>query len=146
MFTTNRPWYLFWVPTGFWITVTPNVYYPATVTDLTQWKHVVAHETVHLKQQVLHNKYLWFLKYIFIPSFRLAMEAEAMGMEAYILKTYYRNNPLSDEQDNAKSLANWDYLWCSNATVAQEDIDTEYQKLLNNPPTFDPFDGMFPTN
>ena len=145
MFTQNRPWYLFWVPKGFWITISPNVYYPDTVTDLSQWKHVVAHENVHLKQQVLHNKYIWFLKYIFIPSFRLQMEAPAMGMEAYILETLYRNNPLPDEQANAQSLADWKYLWASNAAVAQADIEAEKQLLLNNPPTFDPFDGMFST-
>ena len=146
MFTKNRPWYLFWAPSTFWITVSPNVYYPENIQNFDQWRHLVAHEIVHLKQQIEHNKYLWFFKYIFWPPFRSAMEYEAMGMQAYILRAIYCQPEINiqiDIQKNATLLTSSNYLWAVwNTQTAVDNINKQYQLLIKNPP-IDPFNGMF---
>ena len=48
-----RPWWLFWLGEGRWITLAPHIYHPKDVRP-ELWPDVVAHEEVHLEQQRGH--------------------------------------------------------------------------------------------
>lgn len=74
-----KPWYIP-IPSYFWITITPHIYHPKGI-DPNQFPNIIAHENIHLSQQAIGNKYLWYLKYIFSRSFRLNMEARAIAAE-----------------------------------------------------------------
>ena len=145
MLLNKRPWYLFWINKTFWVTISPNIYYPNTVDSsklCVSYKHLIAHENVHLKQQK-NNKFIWFLKYIFSSSFRLKMEVEAMGMEAYIAEKYYGLTYASDcLLINAGNLSSHFYFWCASYSEAKNLIEQHWNYLKQNPSTEDPFNGM----
>ncbi len=140
-----RTWWLFWLPKYFWITITPNIYYPSNIDQLKlciSYKHLIAHENAHLKQQK-NNKLSWFLKYFFSASFRLKMEVEAMGMESYIAEKYYNLTYATDcLLNNAGNLSSHFYFWCASYSEAKNLIEQHWNYLKQNPPTEDPFDGI----
>jgi hypothetical protein len=122
-------WWLFWLPRNFWITISPNIYYPKGI-DPKRYPEIIAHETVHLKQQST-GKYKWILKYIFSRQFRLAMEAEAIAKELQYDNLHF--NPSVAPQSLAsygEALSSWNYLWAAKSKQAAIDaIQIEINKL-----------------
>jgi hypothetical protein len=119
--TTNK-WWLFWLPTGTWITLNPTIYHPVGVTPEMR-PAVLEHEKVHLKQQEGHLKG-WLLKYIFSRKFRLDQEAEAIAVEAsfsnsdFVIQTY------------VELLIGPSYLWAAKSkAVALKAIEEKIQKV-----------------
>jgi hypothetical protein len=109
-----RPWWLFWLPSWFWITLSPTIYHPKGVHP-GQWPEIVAHERVHLRQQgAAASLWRWYLRYATSRAFRLAMEVEAIAEELAVVK--WRNSPEAWERsldEWAEALASWTYLWAA---------------------------------
>ena len=56
MSVTVRPWWLFMIQPGCWVTLSPNIYYPKG-TDPARYPNVIAHETIHLPGAYLRITY-----------------------------------------------------------------------------------------
>ena len=129
----QHPWWLFWLPSRFWITLSPNIYYPKGENP-NYYPAIIAHESVHLKQQSSGNLLKWYLKYVFSRKFRLQMEAEAYAVEVkYQLEAFPWDPAFSDRVlvCAARSLAKWSYMWAAKSQEAAEAaIRAELAKLL----------------
>lgn len=116
-----HPWWLFFIPSYFWITLKPNIYHPKG-TDPLQFPAVVAHETVHLSQQSEGNLFMWYLKYAFSRKFRLQMEAKAIAVEIKFYQNLYpwdvdpvTNFAERNLQSYADALSSWNYFWAASS-------------------------------
>ncbi len=77
-----RPWWLFWIGAGRWVTVAPHVYHPKDTTDPQRHPSIIAHEKVHLRQQQEAPSLRgWLWRYCTNRAFRLQQEAEAVAVE-----------------------------------------------------------------
>lgn len=74
---------------SYWTTVGNTIYYPIEVIDPgdKQWRMVIEHECVHIKQYEKYGKFLFLFLYVFIPLpmffsyFRWKFEREAYMTE-----------------------------------------------------------------
>jgi hypothetical protein len=108
-----HPWWLFWLPSWFWITISPCIYHPSNV-DPAKWPAIVAHESVHLRQQAAGSKVWWFLRYIFSGKFRLTVEAEGYAAEIILDRQIYAPLVAVRALDEAAAaLAGWPYFWAA---------------------------------
>jgi hypothetical protein len=110
-----KPWWLFFTPGGFWVTLYPTIYYPKGC-DPQAMPKVVAHERVHLEQQQAMGLWSWLLRYCLMPKFRLSQEAEAIAAE--------QPNELTIEW-YARALASWRYLWAAPSPASAEVVIRE---------------------
>ena len=121
-----RSWWLFWLPTGFSITLSPNVYVPANHLEggyETTLMNILVHENVHLHQQTLgKSKFYW--KYITSRSFRYACELEAYTTQYqyYMTQKNYSYNMDSIIENTATMLSSSNYFWCVSKAKALNDL------------------------
>lgn len=123
----NRPWWLFIFPRYFWVTITPHIYHPKGINPEI-YPEVVAHETTHLTQQANGNTLLWFLKYLFIRSFRLEMEAHAISVElAYDREHFKPIVATVSLQEYSIALSSWRYMWAASSPAIARDNILKYK-------------------
>ncbi len=80
--TKPKPWWLFWIGAGRWVTVAPHIYHPRDITEPQDHPSIIAHERVHLRQQQEAPSLLgWLWRYCTNRAFRLQQEAEAVAVE-----------------------------------------------------------------
>lgn len=84
-----RPWWLFFLGSRYWVTISPHIYHPKGVNP-SLWPSVIEHETQYLGQQSRIGlvKFLW--RYIWSRQFRYDMEIPACRAELCALSTGYR--------------------------------------------------------
>ena len=128
-FLKVRPWWLGFIPQGYWVTLRPNIYYPATVPDPTAYPNVIAHECVHIWQQNQGNFLWWLVRYVCVPSFRLKMEAAAYAAEADACAKW-GDHALANTtvEQAAAALASWKYLWAASSESEAFVMITELRK------------------
>ena len=118
-----KPNWLFFIPSGFWVTLYPNIYHPKGVIP-EQYPYIIVHEQVHLKQQK-DRLIKWLFKYIFNRKFRLTMEVEAYATQKV-------QTGIGDIDRIAKSLCSIDYFWASfSSSKTKELILAEISKQTN---------------
>lgn len=129
---TPRPWWLFIFPRYFWVTINPHIYYPSYLENVEQgYPHIIAHESVHIKQQSQGNALWWYLKYIFSGKFRLAMEAEAIAAEITYDQTHYDANYARKAFENyCSALSSWNYMWASTYNEAVTAINAHLENKI----------------
>jgi len=111
-----RPWWLCCIPSGYWVTLRPTIYYPATVKDPTVYPNVIAHECVHIGQQNEGNFLWWLVRYVCVPSFRLRMEVAAYAAEADVCAKLGDANLASETVSQAAAaLSSWKYCWAASS-------------------------------
>ena len=121
------------LPSYGWITEYPYIYTPKDITpeNISEYITTLYHENVHLKQQILHDKYIWYFKYATIPSFRLQMEAEAIATELFYTPKNDQENVL---ESYTKALSSWNYWFATlDPDHAESEIMKEYKKLTSVP-------------
>lgn len=115
-----KPWWLFWLPSDFCITIDPYIYLPKKLyDDPVSRLDIMIHEHVHLVQQQDHP-FKFYLKYVFSKSFRY--EAE---LQAYSVQLRYLSWKLGTDLDYsgiAKDLSSWRYLWCQSYDKVMSDL------------------------
>jgi len=114
-----RPWWLFFIPAGNWVTLSPWIYYPAG-TDPAKYPNVVAHEHVHLQEQA-GGLLAWVLHYLASRSYRLDMEARAYAAESQCCRALGDSDlAASTITQAASALASWSYLWAASTPAQAE--------------------------
>jgi hypothetical protein len=119
----KKPWWLFWVPVDYAITLYPIIYVGSELYEDTKDNmHRFIHESVHLRQQK-DNRWKFYWKYIVSRKFRYSVE-----LEAYLAETQYQKD--SKAYFNiawfvdyvASQLSSWHYLWCVSYNKAESDL------------------------
>lgn len=119
----TRTWLLFWLSSGYTITLYPNIYTTnATFNDPEGNMDVLMHESVHLNQQA-SSPFGFYLKYVFSRSFRYKAEFEAYLYQLkYYLDAGIRVNMPSQIEVIANMLSSANYLWCVSKDQAVKDL------------------------
>jgi len=121
------PWWLFWLPAGYTITLSPNIYTdssrfgtdPQSITDLV---YTGQHEIVHVRQQAAMGRWKFFLKYVFSRNFRYSQELPAYIAQFQWELDTHRPVTASNIKEVAAALSSWTYLWCVSEDKAIADI------------------------
>lgn len=96
-----RPWWLFFLGSRYWVTISPHIYHPKGVNpDL--WPSIIEHETQHLGQQARIGLFRFLWRYVWSRNFRYQMEIPACRAELYALPVPYR---VQAAHDNACALS-----------------------------------------
>ena len=129
---STQPWWLCWLPTGYTITLSPNIY---TTDELlagppSDLNDIIVHENVHLHQQA-PGRFKFFFKYVFSRSFRYQAEFEAYCKQfQYYIDT---NRPLLVDMwiiDTVEALSSSNYLWCVSKDKALADFNGVFHKKV----------------
>jgi hypothetical protein len=120
-----RPWWLFWLGSGRWITISPNIYHPRNISP-GDFPALIAHEQTHLVQQGAH-RVSWIVRYLLSPSFRLSQEAKAIAVELACYDPSFSEGVLSYY---AKDLASSAYLWAAKSEAAARTAINEARASL----------------
>lgn len=107
-----KPWYIGIFTSGRWVTTYPWINLPKN-TNPDDFPWVVAHETVHLKQQKAMGFWKWLFKYYAHKSFRLDQEAAGAAAEYWALIANSRIPGQAWIEEYAKEYASISYLWCA---------------------------------
>ena len=76
-----KPWWLDLVtPASAWVTIQPNIYVPNGF-DAASYPALIAHESVHLRQQEMVGRWVWLWRYIWKPEWMLSQESQAVATE-----------------------------------------------------------------
>lgn len=106
-----KPWWLRWTDKGTFITLR-TIYCPPEAYDLPDaWRHVIAHEAVHVRQQqeLGLTRFLW--RWLTNRKQRLALEAE--GYAAQVCAIRRLRGPIAGTEEHlwaAERLASSSYL------------------------------------
>lgn len=130
MILRPKPWWLRLVtPRWFWITLNPRVYYPKGVNPWTNTA-IVAHEQVHLVQQARTGLLAYLLRYWIQPSFRLAVEVEAMAVELRWMEG--KGVPSADVQTRfeecVRQLSGKAYFWAATPNRARSVLNKALER------------------
>ena len=124
---TSYPWWLFWLASGYTITLSPKIYTDSSYFGTEQSKiddlvFTAEHEIIHVRQQIAVGRWKFFFKYLFSRSFRYNSE-----LPAYIAGLTAERNANRDVNASviagvASDLSSWTYLWCVNKNKAIADL------------------------
>ncbi|QQG47517.1 MAG: hypothetical protein HY044_00265 [Candidatus Woesebacteria bacterium] len=96
----------------------PNIYVPKWLYEHLKSKNpdservaVIIHEQTHIKRQKEMGWFLWEIKYVFLPKFRLEEELLAIKAQVKYLKSKGIKYDEKDVEKAAKFLSSYLYLW-----------------------------------
>lgn len=124
----DKPWYLAIFTAGRWVTTYPHINLPNN-TDPAKFPWIVAHESVHLRQQKATGLWKWLWKYYTSRTFRLDQEAEGAAAE-YLEQVRENRNATQVLQNYAEFYTSIAYLWAAKSqTEALEVLNAKVKSL-----------------
>jgi hypothetical protein len=121
-----KPWYIGIFTAGRWVTIYPYINLPRD-RDPNDYPWVVAHESVHIKQQGDMGLWKWLWKYFTNRAFRLDQEAEGVVAE-YQAQVSENRNASMVFPNYASALSSIDYFWAARST--EEAMEALNSKLI----------------
>ena len=112
----DKPWYLAIFTAGRWVTVYPYINLPSD-TNPSDFPWIVAHESVHLKQQQAMGVGKWMWRYFTDRAFRLDQEAAGAVAEykEQVAENRNADHVLLNYADDFASSA---YFWAASSPEA----------------------------